>query len=153
MDKNIEFKKKVVEVATQKKAELLDTIIKREKEEIDQASKMSEAGNENWRESREEEVIERADMIAHRAEDVEKDLQTLKTIIVDTPHEQVQFGSLVLTSDQYWLIGASLQAFQVDDNKVIGVSMEAPVFQQLKGKTKGDTIQLGEQTVTIDGVI
>lgn len=152
-NENLAFKKKVLAHAIEKEQHLLDTIVKREKDDISQASDMSASDNENWRESREEEVIQRADMLAHRKEDAEKGLEALKRIVVDKQHSEIQFGTLILTSYEYWLVGTSLSEFKVDDKDIVGISMDAPIFEQLKGKKKGDIIMIGKKEVLIDDII
>ena len=71
---------------------------------------------------------------------------------VDREHfsEQIQFGSVVETKNNYYFIATALGDVNLDDgSKVHVISTEAPIFEQLKGKKKGDTFKLNGEDIEI----
>lgn len=73
---------------------------------------------------------------------------------VDREHysEQIQFGSAIETKDHYYFIAAGIGEIKMDDgSRVHVISTDAPIFQKLEGKRKGDTFNLnGKETEILD---
>ena len=71
---------------------------------------------------------------------------------VDREHfsEHVQFGSIVETKDSKYFIATALGDIILEDgSKVHVISTEAPIFDELKGKKKGETFKLNDKAVEI----
>lgn len=71
---------------------------------------------------------------------------------VDRDHysEHIQFGSAIETKNHYYFIAAAIGEIRMDDgSKVHVISTEAPIFQQLEGKRKGDTFKLNGEEIEI----
>jgi len=62
-------------------------------------------------------------------------MKLTQNLIRDTPTA----GAVVVTSENTFLISASIEEFVVNGKKYIGISTESPLFQAMKGKHKGDT--------------
>ena len=64
-------------------------------------------------------------------------------------HDKVEKGALVETDKNYLFVGISVPSFQFENKEVIAFSDQAPVFQNIKGKSKGDTVEVGANSLTI----
>lgn len=64
--------------------------------------------------------------------------------------EQIRFGSLIETKQAYYFIVAPLGKVTMDDGSTVQViSTDAPIYENLKGKRKGDTFTLKDDEVEI----
>ncbi|CAN5135556.1 hypothetical protein BH23BAC2_BH23BAC2_07030 [soil metagenome] len=71
---------------------------------------------------------------------------------IDRTHytETVQFGSLVETKNNFYFIAAALGEVGMEDGSTIyTISTEAPIYQKLEGKKKGDTFMMKDEEVEI----
>ncbi|MCP9200343.1 transcription elongation factor [Gramella sp. GC03-9] len=60
---------------------------------------------------------------------------------IDPKHysEQIDFGSVVETSDNYYFISAAIGKVVLDEGSTVyAISTEAPIYQEMKGKKQGD---------------
>ena len=64
-------------------------------------------------------------------------------------YTEIEIGTLIETDKNYIFVGISLPIFKYEGKDVISVSEEAPVFQTLKSKTLGDTLELGNNNFKI----
>jgi hypothetical protein len=64
-------------------------------------------------------------------------------------HDKIEKGALVETDKNYLFVGISVPSFQFENKEVIAFSDQAPVFQNIKGKSKGDTVEVGANSLTI----
>lgn len=74
----------------------------------------------------------------------------LSTIDHKKYSEEVQFGSLVETKTNYYFVAGAIGEIGMDDgSKVYAISTEAPIFQKLEGKRKGDTFIMKDEEIEI----
>ena len=64
-------------------------------------------------------------------------------------HDKIEKGALVETDKNYLFVGISVPSFQFENKEVIAFSDHAPVFQNIKGKSKGDTVEIGTNSLEI----
>lgn len=87
---------------------------------------------------------------ASHLDNARKMKQTLAQVDREHYTEQINFGSLVETKERFYFIAAPLGTITMDDGSTIHViSKEAPIFEQLKGKKKGETFNLKDDEVEI----
>lgn len=67
-------------------------------------------------------------------------------------HEKIEAGSLVETDKNFIFVGISVSVFEVEGKEVISFSERAPIFEQIKGKVKGDAIKIGENSFIIQSI-
>lgn len=87
--------------------------------------------------------------------DISDDLQAQATALDNTASTLKSFltvsrndctpGALVETDEMYMLVGVSLPPVHINNKKVLGVTEDAKIYPSIKGKKKGDTIQLGNE--------
>ncbi|MGA9213376.1 hypothetical protein [Kaistella sp.] len=64
-------------------------------------------------------------------------------------HHKIEKGTLVETDQNFLFIGISVPVFKFENKEVIAFSDHAPVFQNIKGKNKGDFVEVGSKSLQI----
>lgn len=64
-------------------------------------------------------------------------------------HEKIEKGTLIETDKNFLFVGISVPVFTFEDKEVVAFSDHAPVFQNIKGKNRGDTVTVGSNTLQI----
>lgn len=64
-------------------------------------------------------------------------------------HDKIEKGTLVETDENFLFIGISVPVFKFENKEVISFSKHAPVFQNIKGKNSGDTVEVGSKSFEI----
>ena len=87
---------------------------------------------------------------ASHLDNARKMKQTLNQVDREHYSETIKFGSVVETEKNYYFIAVPLGKVQMDDGSSVNViSKEAPIFEKLKGKKKGDTFHLNDEEIEI----
>lgn len=71
---------------------------------------------------------------------------------IDQKHysENIDFGSIVETSDNYYFISAALGKIVLDEGSTVyAISTEAPIYQEMKGKKTGDSFTFNDKEYKI----
>ncbi|MCH4823036.1 transcription elongation factor [Gramella lutea] len=67
---------------------------------------------------------------------------------IDPNHytKNIDFGSIVETSENYYFISAALGKIILDEGvSVYAISTDAPIYQEMKGKTEGESFSFNEK--------
>lgn len=67
---------------------------------------------------------------------------------IDQKHysEQIDFGSVVETSENYYFISVALGKITLDEGStVFAISTEAPIYQEMKGKKAGESFTFNDK--------
>lgn len=76
--------------------------------------------------------------------------EKLSQVDKDKYSEQIRFGSLIETKKAYYFIVAPIGKVSMDDGSTVQViSTEAPIYEKLEGKRKGDTFNLQDEEIEI----
>lgn len=67
--------------------------------------------------------------------------QTLNALDVDKPLVKAAIGALVELPLGYFFISDALQPIDYNKNKIIPISIQAPIYQALKGKLEGEILE------------
>lgn len=87
---------------------------------------------------------------AQQLDKARKMKQTLTQVDREHYSEEIKFGSLVETEKHFYFIAAPLGNVGMDDGSIIyAISTDAPIYEKLEGKRKGDTFSLQENEVKI----
>jgi hypothetical protein len=69
------------------------------------------------------------------------------------PKQTVGEGAIVKVMNRYFVIAVATDRFVCDGTELMGVSVEAPLFRAIEGKSAGETCAFGERHVTVELVI
>jgi hypothetical protein len=68
------------------------------------------------------------------------------------PKNKVEEGAIVKMMGRHFVIGVATDKFECDGIELMGVSIEAPVFQAIEGKSTGDACIFNGRQFVIDSV-
>jgi hypothetical protein len=151
MDK-LGLKKKLLEACRSAQQDLVETLrntsLQRVKNIADSpASEVGNAGEIVWQE--EMASVQRQ---ASQAEVAQQQLQLLETMHIDHLLTQVEWGAVVLTDVRNFFVSTSLTDITVNGTHFLGIALESDIYQELKGKKKGDEFRLNGQVHRISDV-
>ena len=66
-----------------------------------------------------------------------------------TTHDKIEKGTLIETDQNFLFVGISVPVFSFEGKDVIAFSDQAPVFQNIKGKIIGNTVEVGAKSLQI----
>jgi hypothetical protein len=93
--------------------------------------------------------------VSRRSEQTETarcQLELLENMRVDALHDQVRFGSVVISDVRNFFVSTSLTDIRVGNLQFLGIAPESAIFQELKGKRKGESFHLNGQEYRIEEV-
>lgn len=70
------------------------------------------------------------------------EMQILRNLDMEKTYESVSLGAVVVTDKRTFFVSVSIEEVEIGDNKVFGLSMEAPIYNKMKDKSKGDTFEM-----------
>ncbi len=86
------------------------------------------------------EMVQRSDQIADQLAFANEELKQLFDMAstIGSTHNTIQLGSVVVTNREIFFVSVSIGSFEVDGQRIFGLSMESPLFKAMEGKKKGD---------------
>src|SRR5690606_17238251 len=97
-----------------------------------------------------DEIMDKIDHFSSQLNFARNEMELLKKINPERKYEVVDFGSVVETNRGIFFVSVSLERFKVGDTEVFGVSTQAPIFLQMKGKTIGESFEVNGNKFTIN---
>lgn len=131
-------KKTVIDAFERQIRESLEKISQRELELTSSAQADEEYGADRLG-SKQEEFMDEANTNNSLASALEDSLLALNNI-ENKGYTAVESGALVETDATSFLICTALREVNVDGKSVVGISIQAPIFQAIDGKKAGDSI-------------
>lgn len=96
---------------------------------------------------------ERIVMLNGQLSFVEEEMQMLHRLNLDAPrHDSVHMGSVVVTDRRTFFISVSLEEFEVNGEKIFGISTKAPLYAEMRGKLKGDSFEYNGTKYQIEDI-
>lgn len=69
------------------------------------------------------------------------ELMTLNNIDPESETTEIAEGSVIETDQRIFFVSTSIESVEVNGKSVFGLSIHAPIYHEMKGKKKGETIQ------------
>lgn len=100
------------------------------------------------------ETTQRASSISDQLNFANEEMRLLNNMTpsIDSEHDYVQLGSVVVTDSKIFFISTSIEQFEVDGLKVFGISTQSPLFKEMKGKKKGEIVNFNKDSYKIKDV-
>ncbi|WP_103070207.1 hypothetical protein [Aquimarina sediminis] len=95
--------------------------------------------------------IEISDQLEEQAHVHAEHLETINKISFEST-DVVKPGAVVNVNGRCMIVAVSKSHFNIDGRDFIGISVQAPIYQSLKGKKAGDTFTFNGNTFTIEAV-
>jgi len=93
------------------------------------------------------------------ARNIQKRINQLKDGLEDFKSIRPEFenqigeGNIVFTDKLNFVIGLAVKEFEMESEKFIGISKEAPIFKALEGKSVGDKVEFNGISYSIKEVL
>lgn len=143
------------------KKELLNNLIEQQKKTVETAKKEmvavqesvveEKSSIEDSMESFRESLQNERELYARQVQEGMESLAVLNRISVGE-NNSIKLGSVVKTDKMNYFISISLGKVQVNGDSFIAISTDAPVYQEMAGKKKGETFTFRNDTVKITDV-
>ena len=138
MNELLEFKKRVISEFIRKKEAMLKEL-KEDQQNQYESSQDDDIDFSDRAESPREQIMDEATQKTGAIDFLVKELEVLKSIQKDVVHDVVSLGSLVRSNVSYFLVGVAMDHFDFENKKIMGISMDSPVFMKMQGfKRKGE---------------
>lgn len=97
------------------------------------------------------EQVQKANLIGNQVSFANDEMTLLNNMLpgIEDIHDEVILGSVVVTDKMNFFVSASIEQFEVDGIKVFGLSTESPLFQEMKGRRKGEKFSFKDQEYKI----
>lgn len=149
--KHADFKKKLLQASIKKHQSVIDDLKRSIKELLGTEGLVNEDEKDMSQQSVNSEQIQKANAIGDQVSFANDEMTLLNNMMpsIEDIHDQVTLGSVVVTEKMIFFISASIEQFEVDGIELFGISTESPIYQQMKGKKKGDKFSYKEHHYTI----
>lgn len=91
------------------------------------------------------------DLLKEQVAKTKKDLERIQQIDF-SPKEEANVGAIVTTDMFNFFLGVATVPFLYDHKQIVGVSVSAPIFVNIKGKKVGDTFTFSGHLYTIHSI-
>lgn len=148
----IEVKKRIIEEGKMKHQSVIDDFrlaIRRMREDTgfeEGTLALDEQG------SIKEQTLAEISRIADELNFAVSEMDLLNRINTGSLHDEVNFGSVVVTDKSTFFISVSIEDFEANGQEIIGISTETPLYAVMKGLKKGDSFSYNQTTYHIEDV-
>ena len=151
MKTNMKFKLKVIDKMIAEKEGVLEDYNNNQRNKLNQTTK-DDIDNTQY-DSQSEEALQEMDMLNNNVEILEKEIYEIRNIPLDLEMDKVRFGSLVETDKVTMLVGAAHENMDVDGILVTGISISAPIYEQMENLKQGDHFKVSGTEYTIQHIV
>ncbi|MBD3629426.1 hypothetical protein [Cyclobacterium sp.] len=149
MDKK-EYKKKVMEQAIKYQEAIVSDFQTRIRELREGEQQAQDDKYEYDQQGQEDESAIVINRIADELNFVVAELDFLKQMkTAENIFDEVTLGAVVKTDKMTFFPSVSIENFEVEGEALFGISREAPIYKEMKGKKKGDSFGLNDRTYKI----
>lgn len=147
----LELKVKIYQRCIEKQKELLEN----SRSAMDDAQKAAnEYGPPKDRyDSFRTQLLRKRDLYAEQYEKALKEYRHLEVLNPETENNLVEVNTLVITNKQRLYVSIGLGKIELPEGDFFVVSPLAPIFQALRGKRKGESINFNGQKIEVKEVI
>ena len=72
---------------------------------------------------------------------------------INKAYTEIDFGAIVETDKNYFFLAVPLPKLNINGKELFCISKEAPVYNKLKGKKIGDTVEMGNTSHEIVNIL
>ncbi|MBR9774300.1 MAG: hypothetical protein GYB55_04545 [Cytophagales bacterium] len=146
----LNFKKRVMEEAVRRQVSIVSDFRQRIKEIREGEQQPQDEPVEYDQQGQEDESALVINRIGRELDFVIDELDFLKQMrTADNILDEVTLGAIVITDSMTFFPSVSLEQFEVDGQNLFGISKNAPLYKEMKGKKKGDTFGLNGKSYKI----
>ncbi len=146
------YKQAVIEAAKKQLKQEIDDFrssINRMEEGVEASQ---EIGWMDQMESTSEATREYIDKLAEQLNFANQEYEKLNRLQAERTQKQVGVGSVVITKEFNFLVGVSLEDFEVEGDRFVGLSDQSPLYQELQGHKEGDEVPFRDKRYLIQKI-
>lgn len=98
-------------------------------------------------------LLRRRDMLARQLAKELEELKILDKIDLKIACPEIRFGAIVLTPEFRYFVAVGLGKIETSDGTFYSISTQVPLYEALKGKKSGDSIDFRGKKINIIKVI
>ena len=135
----VELKKRILDAARARQESLISDFRQRIKDAMTNTGTVNEDEYESHQQSFNASILSEVNLLNNELEFANHEMEELRKIenFSDTVHLIAEFGAVVRTDKCIFFISVSIEHFKVDGSPIIGISVESPLYQAMKGKSVG----------------
>ncbi len=147
MDK-LSRKRTILEAARRKSQGLVEDLRKATRQLLESANQAA-TDEGNRAESQQEEMMEAYNEASRTLEEAMHQWETLEKVNSNILHNQVTFGTVVITDSVQFLVAASVGTFADEQHQYVGLSIKSPLYRVMQGKKQGEQFSFRTQHYSI----
>jgi transcription elongation GreA/GreB family factor len=136
----LELKQAVIDAGTDKMKSIIADFEERVKDLREDAIDESQEESASQSESRRDGELELLDTMVDQLNFAEREMETLKQIKADKIHNEVDFGSVVITDKRNLFVSTGIEEFEAKGKKYFGLSTKAPLYKNMAGLKAGESL-------------
>lgn len=148
MDEISAMKKKVVSEMLRLKSEQF-TELNRDQTSRLESVNLSDMDRTNKDPGPREKAMDEMELAADAVDALSDEIDKLKALDLSYDFDVVKPGALVKTNNGYFLVCVAHSTIDIDGNKIVGLSPEAPLYKKLQGLEPGAKFELNNIRYTI----
>lgn len=141
-------KNRILEECRQHQLELINNYKEREAEINEDTFSQNESASQS--EDRRAGKYELLKVLGDELSFAQKELSYLDSLDVAKESSHVEPGAIVVTGKLTFFIAISSEKIEIDGQTVIGISTKAPIYEKMRGLSKGSSFQFNEMDYVIE---
>lgn len=146
-----ELKRKILAEGIKKHQTVIDDFRRSIKDMLASEGIVNEADMDLTQQSFNTELVQKANNLADQLAFANEEMKQLYDMLptIEYIHNTVQPGAVVVTDKDIFFVSVSIERFYADGTDIFGLSAETPLYQEMKGKKKGDLVTYKDRTYQI----
>lgn len=147
------LKSKILEIGMQEHQIVIDDFNQSIKEIISSGGS-DERGFASSQQALSNQAVDQANQIADQLQFATNEMKLLQNMSssIESLHDTVQLGSVVVTDKDTFFVSVSIERFEVDGEPLFGLSTKSPLYKVMHGKKAGETFTFNKRTYVIEDV-
>lgn len=146
--KNKIDKNRILEECRQHQLELIDNYKNREAEINEDTFSQNESASQS--EDRRAGKYELLKVLGDELEFAQRELAYLNSLDLTKENTRVEPGAIVVTGKLSFFIAISSEKFEIEGETIVGISTKAPIYEKMRGLSKGSSFQFNETDYVIE---
>jgi transcription elongation GreA/GreB family factor len=151
----IHFKKAVLDVGIKKHLSVINDFQERIKDMMANDGNVNEEEYDSHAQSHNAETVAEVSLLSDQLQFANHELEELRRLdsYMDRVHSSVEFGTLVTTDKDTFFVSTSIERFFVEGKSIFGLSVQSPLYKEMKGKKVGEVFTYNNITYRIVEIV
>ncbi|WP_276370789.1 hypothetical protein [Chryseolinea sp. H1M3-3] len=148
---HVELKKKILDDGIKKHQTVIDDFRRSIKDMLSSETVVNEEEIDLSQQEFNTALVQNSNSIAEQLTFANEEMKILYDMAptIGNIHNTVQLGSVVVTDKDIFFVSVSIERFKVDGLTIFGLSTQAPIYQAMEGKKKGESFSFKDEVYNI----